>query len=302
MRICSLPILLIFVGGPTLGFSQKVAEGEYEMRGVSLSEPTAERVATRWVLYRKGPSGYRLESEMENLPDSIRVVQKEELDRQLVPIAIGYEGYLKGQQKPGAALTCKFIHDSIRCFGLADCRFVPQSDACDQFPSAEKVSSKPYQYKGPFLMWAYNLNAWDVPWLCGGGVNMAHLKAGKSTLAALVVSGGPGLILGDAVASARMKQAKTRNFTFYGADPNEEWDFNSEEVGALEFINREDVEISGTKVSTRHYVYELDDQPVNLWTTDSGLLLKMVDDGREFFLSHYKQYKKLVPELKVDEQ
>lgn len=82
-------ILLFFVLAGSVCFAQdKVAEGEYQ-----ISSAGAHKTATKWVLFAKPSSGYRLESEIQNQPAGLRVVQIEELTEQLIPTAVGYELY-----------------------------------------------------------------------------------------------------------------------------------------------------------------------------------------------------------------
>ena len=291
--------MLPLYGTPVL--AQKVAEGEYKIRAASGGG--AEAVATHWVLSRKG-SGYHLVSQIRSVPETIKVLQIEELDRDLVPTAIGYEGYLKSEPKPGTAFTCRFDRSSILCFGRAECKFVRQSVTCTdpEVPPDAFLLSAPYEFKGPFCLWIDNLFALDMAWLLGGAVNMSHLTSGKGTLTTLTVYGGPGWILGDAVESARIEEAEIPKGIFFGANPAADWDFSSEEVGSLEYVGHENLEINDKAVAIRHYIYKVNEEPIDVWLSDSGMLVKLRAGDGELILSNYKQYKSLIPELRVDQR
>ena len=68
------------------------------------------------------------------------------------------------------------------------------------------------------------------------------------------------------------------------------------------YIGVEDVQLSETKVAARHYSLTTGDVTMNFWLADPGILVKMTSGkGAEYFLSNYRQYKKLISEFKVDD-
>lgn len=152
------------------------------------------------------------------------------------------------------------------------CEFSGDSIICRSQPGA---TSKPFKYRGPFWLWPEGLFAVDLPWLLDGAVNMARLEKGKTSVATITVSGGS----------------------------QEEWVFSAEEEGMLEFAGVESMEIGGTRVAVRHYSLRSGEETLNLWIAGSGILVKMSrGEGDEFVLTNYRQYKKLIPELKVESQ
>jgi hypothetical protein len=152
-----------------------------------------------------------------------------------------------------------FVADSITCSALIE--------------EKEAAPSKPFKHNGPFWLWFDNLFALDMPWLIGGGINMARLEEGEVSLATITVSGG-----GD-----------------------EGWELTADEEGPLKFAGKENVDISGMAIAAKHYVLKSDKESMDLWITDSGLVLKMQSvEQIAFVLANYKQYKKLIPELPVE--
>ena len=107
MSLVAVSMTVAFCAALTVA-QDKVAEGEYESRAVTASGASVAKMATRWVLYGKRSTGYRLESEIQKQPMGMRVVQIEELTDHLVPTAIGYDLYRKDQQKPDITALCDF--------------------------------------------------------------------------------------------------------------------------------------------------------------------------------------------------
>jgi hypothetical protein len=239
----------------------KVAEGEYEGRVVSDKGALSGRTSSRWTLHSTRSGGYLLRSEIIGPSDMQgKFVQVEELNEKLVPTAIGYEVYLKGQKHAFAAIKCEFVNDSIIC------RMRSEEGA---------FACKPFKHTGPFWFWVDNLFVIDLPWLTGGAANMAHLEKGKVPLSVVSVAGG---------------------------GKGKDCDLSSEDEGTLEFVATESLEVAGTKVAVKHYSLRSGSEPIDLWTTESGVMIKLsyADEGLDFVLVNYKQYKKLIPELPVE--
>jgi hypothetical protein len=267
MRISWIAALLAcgLFGYPIVA-QDKVGEGEYEARVVDTGVLSG-RTTSRWTLHSKRSGGYLLRSEIVGPSDMQgKFLQVEELNKNLVPTAIGYELYLKDQKHAIAADKCEFVNDSITC----RVRSVEGAFAC-----------KSYKHIGPFWFWVDNLFAIDLPWLMGGAVNMAHLEKGMVPLSVITLGG---------------------NGT--GVD----CDITSEDEGLLEFIAAEILEVTGTKVAVKHYSLKsggskpIDLDTTDLWITESGIMIKLSDanEGLDFVLVNYRQYKKLIPELPVE--
>ncbi len=282
--------LLLLCGALTQA-QQTVAEGEYEMRGVAESGASLAKSAARWVL-GKSSGGYHLESEIQNQPAGMRVVQIEELDDRLVPIAIGYELYRKDQKAPGITARCEFSSGVIVCTGASG--------------KNRAVASKPYRPSGPFWLWMEGLFSLDMPWLMDGAVNMAQLEKGEASVATLTVSGGSAVMIGDAINVAKLEAIRATGQTLVVMAPDKPiaWGFSSDEESPLQFVATENLEVNGTKVAARHYTLTNGNAATNLWIAGSGLLIKLAGLGGpgEFVLTNYKQYKKLIPELQVELQ
>lgn len=266
---------------------EKVAEGQYQMRGVTTTKPL-----TRWVLFAAPSGGYHLRSEIEQQAATMRVAQIEELNDQFVPTAIGYELY-RGEQKfpdiPDITASCA-ISDRVVCTGVAG--------------NERAVSSAPYTPTGPFWVWMEGLFSLDMPWLFDGALNMAHPGTGKAKFNTLVVSGGTGVLIGDAVNVAALEKVKKAGQTLTVVAPSKPipWSFRSEEGSSLEFIASEQVEVNGMKVAVKHYSSSQRSASGGFWITDSGLIIKMALSGDSaFVLAGFKQYRKIIPELPVEQ-
>jgi len=282
---------LMVLSGAGASAQEKVAEGEYKLQELSGSGPLAATTATRWVLYGKTSGGYHLRSEIQNLPGETRVVQTEELNDHLAPTAIGYELYLKNQKKPGVTVNCQFERDLIRCSGTVG--------------ENQVASSAPYKHKGPFWLWVRDLSAFDLPWLLDGTVNMSNLQAGDAIVQAITVSGGAASTLADAVTLAKLEEVKAPGSTISVPGARDvRWDFDSDEQDTLQFIGSQPVKIGEAEVSAKHYTFQSGEQTQNLWLAPSGVLVKLAggEDNSEIVLANYKQYKKLIPELRVEDR
>jgi len=139
----------------------------------------------------------------------------------------------------------------------------------------------------------------DIAWLFGGAVNMAHLDKGKTEIAALIVSGGSGVMIGDAVNVAALEAIK-KPLTVIAPDKPTPWGFRSAEELSFEFVASETMELNGTQVAVKHYASTDKKKPGSFWTTDAGLIVKLTLNGPSVVLVDYKQYKKLIPELQVE--
>lgn len=163
--------------------------------------------------------------------------------------------------------------------------------------------SAQYKLNDPFLMWIEGLPSFDLPWLFDGLINMAHPEKGKVRWATLVVSGGSGVMIGDAVNVGKL-QAIQKNeghfpLTVIAPDKPIPWRFRTEE-GSLVFVASESIELNSTKVAGRHYVSTDGKESFDFWTTDSGVLTKFARGKGSLVLVNYKQYRKLIPELPVE--
>jgi hypothetical protein len=259
--------LVVLVGVTSSGTTdlalRKAAQGEYEFHDTPKAGTVTVKVSSRWALYNKNSSGYRLDSEIL-MPDERRVVQHEELDDRLVPVQLGYEFYLKGQKRPGMVLKCDFAGGAITCRA--------------ETSGARSIVSKPYEISGPFWLWLNNMTTVDMAWLFDGAVNMVPQSKTSASIATIVVSGG---------------------------GQNIPWEISTLEKQELAFIGTNILELNGTKISAKHYKMGSGNEPMNLfdlWIAGPGLLVKMSsDEGRtQVILTDYRQYEKLIPELKVD--
>ena len=150
------------------------------------------------------------------------------------------------------------------------CKFTDHTITCDAVAGGKAVRSKSFGYKGPFWIWLDNLVDVDLSWLLTGAVNMSGLEREKTTVSVIRVFD----------------------------DENGQIDFNVDEEDPLEFLREEKLEFNGTPVAVRHYKYATHDE---LWIADSGILIKSSHEGKDnYVLTAYKQYKKLIPELRVD--
>lgn len=263
----------------------RVAQGEYHVVGVTTSGAPVTKALTRWVVYESSSGRFRLESEIENSPMGIRVVQTEDLTDRFLPTGIGYNLYRNDLQSPSITVACDFSSGSVVCSG---------NSGKDQ-----AGPSKPYKPSGPFWMWIEGLGSLDMPWLLAGALNMAHLENGKIKIATLTVSGGTGVMIGDAVNVAKLEALK-KPLTVIAPGKPLPWNLTTTEESLFEFVASESKEVDGTKVAVRHYASKGKKNTWDLWITDSGLLTKAALGGNfSFVLAQYKQYRKIIPELQV---
>ncbi len=279
--------LLILVFYATLTFGQeKVVEGEYWVEQAPKSGTAEAKTVTNWVVYEKSPGYFRLDSEIENQPAGMRVVQIEELTDRFVPTSIGYDLYRKDQQIPSISAICDFTSGALVCTG---------NSGKDQ-----ASPSTPYKPNGAFWPWMEGLGALDLPWLLAGAVNMAHWDKGTAEITTLVVSGGSGVMIGDAVNIAKL-QAIGKPLTVIAPDKPIPWSFRSGEETSFEFVASETMELNGKKIAVKHYSFTDHEKQGDIWITDSGLLTKLTAGGNfSFVLRNYKQHRKIIPELPVD--
>jgi hypothetical protein len=286
MRISLISgLLVLWLSGVAACAQDKVAEAEYEAHGASNTGASITKTATRWLLTTTSSGGYHLESEIQNQPAGMRVVQTEELNEQFVPLAIGYRLYRKDQQSPGITANCE-LSSAVICSGESG--------------ADRAAASKPYKPTGPFWLWMEGVFSLDLPWLLDGAVNMAHLESGKTQVATLSVFGGTAVMLGDAVNIAKLEAIQRPGQTLNVIAPNKPiaWKLSTKEESPLELVGTETLEINGTKVAVKHYTFGKGDKPMNLWTAGSGLVVKF----NNMVLANYKQYRKLIPELPTQGQ
>jgi hypothetical protein len=278
---------LILVCNATLMLSQeKVAEGEYWVEGTAPSGAPQAIRATHWTVYEKSPGHFRLESECEKHPAGLRVVQTEDLTDRFVPTTIGYELYRKDQAIPSISATCDFASGALVCTGNAG--------------KDQASPSAPYKPQGAFVPWIEGLSSLDLPWLMAGALNMAQWDKGRAQIETLIVSGGSGVMIGDALNMAAL-QSTGKPITFVGPDKPTPWSFSSADRESLQFIASETAELQGEKVAVKHYASTDSKEQGGMWITDSGLLTKMTaQENLSFVLKSYKQYRKIIPELPAE--
>lgn len=259
---------------------EKVAEGEYQMHGISETGTSFVKSVTHWGLYSNGASGYRLESEIQNLPAAIRVVQIEKLDNKLRPMEIGYELYREGRSAAAIVIDCRLILEAISCDGRSG--------------ATRFGASEPYPYRGAFWLWVEGSPALDLLWLFGGAINMTHPRDGKDEIATVIVSGGSAKLIADAINIAQLANG-TGSLSAPGAGKEGDWEIHSEEKTELELLGTEDLVVGGAKISTKHYLLKADD-PKNLWVAGNGIVVK----ADEFVLANYRQSRKFIPEIPTE--
>ena len=281
-----LTLVAFVVYAAPLSAQQKIAEGEYQLLSLE-----AHSQIRHWVLTDRATGGYLLHSEIENPAEGVRVVQVEELNDQLIPSSIGYELYLKKHTKPDVSMKCNVMNDAITCSGESE--------------KGVAKPSQPYLCKGPFLFLVQDLSRFDLAWLMAGTLNRSHLTSGNTLLRTITVSGGAALELTDEINIAAVKAAMSPNQKFTGIRPEHytEWEFSTQEdEETLTLVATEDVELAGTKVSARHYSLTSSDATMHFWLAQPGVLIKMsIGEDGEYLLSNYRQYRKFVPEMKVND-
>jgi hypothetical protein len=277
-KSCFLVVLTMsLLGAPALA-QQRIAEAEY-----AIQDGSSQKVTTRWILFAGKSGDYELQSEIQNLPSHIRLIQVETLNEALIPTSIGYRLYAKGTEKAAVSVTCEFPAGTITCRG--------------QSRNGPPMISKPYKYPGSFWLFLEGLSALDMPWLLDGALNRAIAQSGSLQLSTITVSGG-----GSNLLTATLDEAKLRavnpgaTLTVPSLDNSAEWSFSSEMENEFKFAGTETIQVKQEKISTKHYVLSGPGEPMHLWITRSGILVK-IDD---VVLINYKQYRKLIPELKVD--
>lgn len=265
-----------------LSAQEKVAEGEYTLSPARVGAPQRH-----WVLLARPSGDYLLRSEIQHPKSGIRVLQIEELNDKFVPGSIGYELYLKDQTKPTVIVDCKFAHNSITCDGKSE--------------KGTAEGSKPHPYQGPFLLSVRYLSFFDFAWLISGTLNMAHLDSGKIPIGTILLTGGAALELTDDINVAllqavvppqKVNAVRPENYT--------EWQFERGEEDMLSFVGTDEVKLGATTIAARHYSVATGRGNMNLWLAPPGLLVKMTFGENEYVLTHYRQYRKLIPQIEVE--
>jgi len=279
--------MLMLAIAPGLTTAQeKIAEGEYQVVAPTASAGSSGQTISRWTLLDDHSGRFRLESEVQNQRFGMRVIQIEYLDDKLVPASIGYDFYRKDDQTPSITAMCDFSTGSMTCTGRS--------------AKDEALPNNPYKVPGAFWMWIEGLSSLDMPWLIGGGVNLAHLDKGSSSIATLIVSGGSGVMIGDAINIAALRSIG-KPLTVVAPTKPIPWSFRSAEESSLNFVGLESVEIQGAKVAVRHYTLTANKDPTEIWIAKSGLLTKLaLGNHLTFVLANYKQYRQVLPELGVE--
>jgi hypothetical protein len=153
-------------------------------------------------------------------------------------------------------------------------------------------------------MWIEGLFSLDMPWLFDGALNMAHPGAGKTKVNTLLVSGGTGVLIGDAVNVAALERVRKPGQTLKVVAPSKPipWSIRSEEESSFEFVASETLDMNGAKIAVKHYNSSVKNEFGGIWVTDSGLLIRMaLGENSNFRLSGFKQYRKIIPELPVEQ-
>lgn len=276
-------LLTVGIIPPSSLAQEKIAEGEYQIVAPSASTP---QTTSHWILFDDKSGKFRLESEIQGQRFGMRVTQIEYLEPGLMPTSIGYDFYRKDDKVPSITATCDFSTGSIVCTGHS--------------AKDEAAPNTPYKIPGPFWMWIEGLSSLDLPWLIDGGINLAHLNKGSSLISTLVVSGGSGVMIGDAINIAAL-QSIEKPLTVIAPDKPIAWTFRSAEESSLNFVGLESTELQGSKIAVKHYMLSGNNQPGEIWVTDSGLLTKLaLAKHAAFVLSNYKQFRRFVPELPVE--
>jgi hypothetical protein len=147
------------------------------------------------------------------------------------------------------------------------------------------------------------LNALDLAWLLDGAVNMPQVTPGKIEISTVIVSGGSGVLIGDALNIALLQatsKSLNKPLTVVAPDRPIPWRFRSDAGSVMEFVASETAELDGTRVAVRHFASGGKKDKSNIWITDSGLLLKCDFGDHAYVLGKYRQYKKLIPEMAVE--
>jgi hypothetical protein len=279
------------LSGPQLPAQEKIAEGEYQAQFAAADGVLKARTVTRWILYGNAAGGYRLQSQILNVPTGLRVVQVEELNHRLVPTMIGYELYRNDEKEAGIVVRCKFSNSAVTCGGEFEKKPVP--------------ASSPYKQDGPFWLWMEGLFALDMPWLLDSTVNMAHLEKGATKVPTISVLGGTAVLIGDAVSVAKLKEAGVGDkLVVVAPDKPTPWELYSDDESLLELIGTATGEVDSAKVVAKRYTFKNGDKPMDLSVTESGILIRMsgAGEGGDLVLANYRQYKKLIPELPLEPQ
>lgn len=285
MKIASFLFFTVLAacGGPLLHAQETVAHGDYRI--------TALRHQPRnnhWVLTALPNAGYLLRSESESSTDGIRVVQVEELDKQFVPTSIAHELYLKGHTQPDAVVKCSFAAGAITCEGKSE--------------KGTASPSRPYPYKGAVLLSVRDLSRFDFGWLIAGTLNMAH-AAGNASIHTIHVAGGAALELTDDINVAALQAVPglKQKLKIIRPEGYTDWEFISGKDEELTFVGTENIELGGTIAPTGHYSLTSGDQTLHFWLAQPGLLVKMSRGADvEYTLTNYRQFRKLIAEVRVD--
>lgn len=282
-----LALLLVVLAAGTLSAQEIVAEGKYQ--------PSANSGAgsphRHWILTTGRSGGYLLRSEIQSAADGIRVVQLEEMNDRFVPTSIGYELYLKNHTEPDVVVSCTFAHNSITCDGKSE--------------KGKAKQSRPYRPKGPFLLAVRHLSRFDFAWLAAGALNMYLQDSGKPSIRTIHLTGGAALELTDDISIAALQGVMTPNQKFTAIRPESytEWEFISDDADkeAITAAGTEEIQLDGTKVSTRHYLLISGDVTIHFWLAQPGLLVKVsAGEGVDYVLTNYRQHRKLIAEVDVE--
>ena len=281
-----LTVLAVAIGAP-LAAQQKIAEGEYQ-----LSRANANAQHQQWVLTTRPSGGYFLRSEIPTPQNGTRVLQIEELNDHLVPTRIAYELYMKGRTEPNVIVSCTFANSYVSCDGKSEKGTAPRSAA--------------YPCKVAILFSVRDLAHFDFPWLMASALNAAEFTSGKARLRTIHLTGGAALELTDDINVAELQAVMTpsQKLTVVRPESYTEWEFMSDDddVETLTFIGTDQLELNGAKVPARHYSLGSGDEATDFWLAAPGILLKMsMGSETQYLLSNYHQFRKLIPEIKTED-
>jgi hypothetical protein len=178
---------------------EKVAEGEYHMRGAAQDSGSGKSAMDHWVLYTRKQGGYRLQSEVTSAAGTgAIVIQTEELDDQLSPISITVRLYTREDiKKPFSMLSCRLWTAEIGC--KAGNEELILDDSIDQ--------------KSPILFAVTSLEHVDLMWMIAGAINRAHFEENKASV--------PTLVLRDSEDGPELVQTEIDALHADGPDPLE---------------------------------------------------------------------------------
>ncbi len=110
------------------------------------------------------------------------------------------------------------------------------------------------------------------------------------------------MLIGDAVSVAKLRAVKGigEKLVVVAPDKPVQWDVYSDEESLLEFVENSTLEFDGAKIPVTHYTFDNGGTPTHLWVSQAGILIRMTDKESTYVLAGYRQYRPLIPEIKVE--